>query len=184
MTDVTIREIQDLRELSDPPAPRPEPDPDDEKAAREAAARGRARADRPSRRSRVSQDSALGSARLGLGFRPPRFRLPPGFASGSGIRARPPRPPARQPRPRARPGSAVSVSGCSSSGVHSGTWCPRRSSSFCALPAMSRVPRGRVRPCLILLVRGFQPAALAGSIFRRLVVDSRVAALDLRLRLP
>ena len=25
MTDFTIREIQDLRELSDPPAPRPEP---------------------------------------------------------------------------------------------------------------------------------------------------------------
>jgi hypothetical protein len=37
MTDVTIREIQDLRELSDPPAFRPEPDPDKEKAAREAA---------------------------------------------------------------------------------------------------------------------------------------------------
>ena len=37
MTDVTIREIQDLRELSDPPAFRPEPDPDEEKAAREAA---------------------------------------------------------------------------------------------------------------------------------------------------
>ncbi len=33
MTDVTIREIRDLRELSDPPAPRPEPD--DEKAAGE-----------------------------------------------------------------------------------------------------------------------------------------------------
>lgn len=25
MTDITIREIQDLRELSDPPGPRPEP---------------------------------------------------------------------------------------------------------------------------------------------------------------
>ena len=37
MTDITIREIQDLRELSDPPAFRPEPDPDKEKAAREAA---------------------------------------------------------------------------------------------------------------------------------------------------
>jgi hypothetical protein len=36
MTDVTIREIQDLRELSDPPAPRPEPDPEKEKAARDA----------------------------------------------------------------------------------------------------------------------------------------------------
>jgi hypothetical protein len=37
MTDVTIREIRDLRELSDQPATRPEPDPDKEKAAREAA---------------------------------------------------------------------------------------------------------------------------------------------------
>ena len=37
MADVTIREIQDLRELSDPPATRPEPDPDKEKTAREAA---------------------------------------------------------------------------------------------------------------------------------------------------
>ena len=37
MTDVTIREIQDLRELSDPPAFRPEPDPDKEKVARETA---------------------------------------------------------------------------------------------------------------------------------------------------
>jgi hypothetical protein len=36
MTDVTIREIRDLRELTDPPAPRPEPDPDKEKAARDA----------------------------------------------------------------------------------------------------------------------------------------------------
>ena len=36
MTDFTIREIQDLRELSDPPGPRPEPDPDEEKAARDA----------------------------------------------------------------------------------------------------------------------------------------------------
>jgi hypothetical protein len=36
MTDVTIREIRDLRELSDLPAPRPEPDPDKEKAARDA----------------------------------------------------------------------------------------------------------------------------------------------------
>jgi hypothetical protein len=33
MTDVTIREIRDLRELSDPPAPRPEPEPDDANAA-------------------------------------------------------------------------------------------------------------------------------------------------------
>ncbi len=37
MTDFTIREIQDLRQLSDPPGPRPEADPDEEKAAREAA---------------------------------------------------------------------------------------------------------------------------------------------------
>ncbi len=36
MTDVMIREIRDLRELVDPPAPRPEPDPDKEKAARDA----------------------------------------------------------------------------------------------------------------------------------------------------
>ena len=36
MTDFTIREIRDLRELSDPPAPRPEPDAWDEKAARDA----------------------------------------------------------------------------------------------------------------------------------------------------
>jgi hypothetical protein len=36
MTDVTIREIRDLRELTEPPAPRPEPDPDKEKAARDA----------------------------------------------------------------------------------------------------------------------------------------------------
>jgi hypothetical protein len=36
MTDFTIREIQDLREMSDPPAPRPEPDPEKEKAARDA----------------------------------------------------------------------------------------------------------------------------------------------------
>jgi hypothetical protein len=36
MTDVTIRETRDLRELSDPPAPRPEPDPDEEKAAGDA----------------------------------------------------------------------------------------------------------------------------------------------------
>lgn len=35
MTDVTIREIRDLRELSDPPAPRPEPEPDDAKTAGE-----------------------------------------------------------------------------------------------------------------------------------------------------
>jgi hypothetical protein len=35
MTDVTIREIRDLRELAEPPAPRPEPDPDDAKAAGE-----------------------------------------------------------------------------------------------------------------------------------------------------
>ena len=33
MTDVTIREIQDLRELSEPPAPCPEPAPADAKAA-------------------------------------------------------------------------------------------------------------------------------------------------------
>ena len=32
MTDVTIREIPDLCELSEPPAPRPEPDPDKVKA--------------------------------------------------------------------------------------------------------------------------------------------------------
>jgi hypothetical protein len=38
MTDVTIREIRDLRELDEPPpAARPEPDPNKEKAAREAA---------------------------------------------------------------------------------------------------------------------------------------------------
>ncbi len=37
MTEFTIREIQDLRELSDPPAPRPERNADDEKAEREAA---------------------------------------------------------------------------------------------------------------------------------------------------
>jgi hypothetical protein len=36
MIDVTIREIQDLRELSEPPAPHPEPDPDEEKAAHDA----------------------------------------------------------------------------------------------------------------------------------------------------
>ena len=36
MTDVTIREIRDLRELADPPAPRPERSPQDEKAEREA----------------------------------------------------------------------------------------------------------------------------------------------------
>ncbi len=40
MTDVTIRELQDLRELSDPPAPppapHPEPAPEKEKAARDA----------------------------------------------------------------------------------------------------------------------------------------------------
>ena len=35
MTDFTIREIPDLRELSDHPAPRPEPDPDEDKAARD-----------------------------------------------------------------------------------------------------------------------------------------------------
>ena len=32
MTDVTIREIRDLRELAEPPAPRPGPDPDKVKA--------------------------------------------------------------------------------------------------------------------------------------------------------
>ena len=37
MTDVTIREIHDLRGLADSPAPRTQPDPDKEKAAREAA---------------------------------------------------------------------------------------------------------------------------------------------------
>jgi hypothetical protein len=37
MTDVTIREIQDLRELAEPPAPSSQPDPDKEKAARKAA---------------------------------------------------------------------------------------------------------------------------------------------------
>ena len=37
MTDFTIREIRDLRELSDPPVPRPEPNAQDEKAEREAA---------------------------------------------------------------------------------------------------------------------------------------------------
>jgi hypothetical protein len=36
MTDFTIREIRDLRELSDPPGPRPKPDPDEERAARDA----------------------------------------------------------------------------------------------------------------------------------------------------
>ena len=35
MTDVTIREIRDLRELAEPPAPLPEPEPDDVKAAGE-----------------------------------------------------------------------------------------------------------------------------------------------------
>jgi hypothetical protein len=35
MTDVTIREVRDLRELAEPPAPRPEPEPDDAKAAGE-----------------------------------------------------------------------------------------------------------------------------------------------------
>ena len=37
MTDFTIREIRDLRELSDPPAPHPEPIAQDKKAEREAA---------------------------------------------------------------------------------------------------------------------------------------------------
>ena len=36
MTHVTIREIQDMREVSDPPTPRPEPDPEKDKAARDA----------------------------------------------------------------------------------------------------------------------------------------------------
>jgi hypothetical protein len=36
MTDFTIREIQDLRELTEPPAPRPEHNALDEKAEREA----------------------------------------------------------------------------------------------------------------------------------------------------
>ena len=35
MTDVTIREVRDLRELAEPPAPRAEPEPDDAKAAGE-----------------------------------------------------------------------------------------------------------------------------------------------------
>jgi hypothetical protein len=35
MTDVTIREVRDLRELAEPPVPRPDPDPDDAKAAGE-----------------------------------------------------------------------------------------------------------------------------------------------------
>jgi hypothetical protein len=35
MTDVTIREIRDLRELAEPPAPRPKAEPDDAKAAGE-----------------------------------------------------------------------------------------------------------------------------------------------------
>jgi hypothetical protein len=37
MTDITIREMHDLRELAASPAPRTQPDPDKEKAAREAA---------------------------------------------------------------------------------------------------------------------------------------------------
>ena len=37
MTDFTIREIRDLRELSDPPAPHPEPIAQDRKTEREAA---------------------------------------------------------------------------------------------------------------------------------------------------
>ncbi len=37
MTDFTIREIQDLRELAEPPAPLPERNAQDEKAEREAA---------------------------------------------------------------------------------------------------------------------------------------------------
>jgi hypothetical protein len=36
MTDVTIREIWDLRELAEPPAPRPVRSAQDEKADREA----------------------------------------------------------------------------------------------------------------------------------------------------
>ena len=36
MADVTIREVRDLRELAEPPAPRPEPAPDEAKAAGEA----------------------------------------------------------------------------------------------------------------------------------------------------
>jgi hypothetical protein len=35
MTDVTIREVRDLRELVEPPTPRPDPEPDDVKAAGE-----------------------------------------------------------------------------------------------------------------------------------------------------
>ena len=37
MTDFTIREIPDLRELAEPPAPFPERNVQDEKAEREAA---------------------------------------------------------------------------------------------------------------------------------------------------
>lgn len=37
MTDFTIREIRDLRELAEPPGPSPERNAEDEKAEREAA---------------------------------------------------------------------------------------------------------------------------------------------------
>jgi hypothetical protein len=37
MTDFTIREVRDLRELAEPPGPRPERNAQDEKAEREAA---------------------------------------------------------------------------------------------------------------------------------------------------
>ena len=37
MTDFTIREIRDLRELTEPPAPHPVPSAQDKKAEREAA---------------------------------------------------------------------------------------------------------------------------------------------------
>ena len=37
MTDVTIREVWDLREVSEPPAPRPDRSAQDDKAEREAA---------------------------------------------------------------------------------------------------------------------------------------------------
>ena len=69
MTDVTIREIQDLRELADPPAPRPEPDPDEAKAAgeellAEATHAMLARTRRPGSLDRAG----LRELGLGLGF--------------------------------------------------------------------------------------------------------------------
>ena len=153
MTDVTIREIQDLRELADPPAPRPEPDPDKTRrpSVRQRSPR-RARADRPfdpgaldhaRLRARLSPGlrvfgclrARLGLARLGLRHFWLRLRL--------GARARP---------SRAR--------GCSSSGVHSGTSCPRRSSSALRLARDVPGARRRVRPCLVLGVARFQPCPL------------------------